>query len=53
MPKKGRMAMDRTMMPIPPSHWVMLRQRRIPAGIASISFRTEAPVVVKPDRDSK
>ncbi len=39
--------------PIPPSHWVRLLQKRIPCGIDSISVRIVPPVVVKPDIDSK
>lgn len=41
------------MMPMPPSQWVRLRHMRIPRGTRSISVRTEAPVVVKPETDSK
>ncbi len=47
------MATPRTMNPIPPSHWVMLRQRRMPGCTASMSASTVEPVVVKPDIDSK
>ncbi len=45
--------MARTMIPIPPSQWVKERQKRMPWGSASISVKTVAPVVVKPDMDSK
>ena len=39
-------------MPMPPSHCVNERQKRIPWGSSSISANTVAPVVVKPDTDS-
>ena len=38
---------------MPPSQWVKERQKRIPLGRASMSVRMEAPVVVKPEQDSK
>ena len=38
--------MPRTMMPIPPSHWVSERQSRMLRGSDSTSGRTDAPVVV-------
>nr|WP_291026445.1 hypothetical protein [Hydrogenophaga sp.] len=41
------------MIPIPPSHWVKLRQKRMPRPALSMSVITEAPVVVKPEADSK
>jgi hypothetical protein len=41
------------MIPMPPSQWVRSRQKRMPRGLASMSERTEAPVVVKPDIASK
>ena len=41
------------MIPMPPSHWVKLRQKRMPQPEPSISVMTEAPVVVKPEADSK
>ena len=47
------MAMVRTMMPMPPSQWVRLRQSSSPRGWASMSDRMDAPVVVNPDMDSK
>ncbi len=40
-------------MPIPPSHWVMERHNRVPWGSVSILLMTVAPVVVKPEIDSK
>ena len=52
-PRIGRMARERTMMPIPPSHWVRERQRRTLSPITSRSVITVEPVVVKPDMDSK
>jgi len=39
-------------MPMPPSHWVRLRQNRTEAPTVSSSTRTVAPVVVKPEADS-
>ena len=41
------------MIPIPPSHWLSWRQRRIDRSSASTSVTTVAPVVVKPDIPSK
>ena len=45
--------MDRTMIPIPPSHWLVARQKMTPWPMSSGAAMTEAPVVVKPDIDSK
>ena len=45
--------MVKTMIPIPPIHWVMLRQKRILFGRDSILLRMVDPVVVKPDMVSK
>jgi hypothetical protein len=53
MPKMGKMASDRTIIPIPPSQCVKLLQNNIPCDKDSISFRIEDPVVVKPDMVSK
>ncbi len=47
------MAIPSTMIPIPPSHCVALRQSRMPGSVASMSVSTVEPVVVKPDMDSK
>ena len=52
-PRKGRMANDRTMMPMPPIQWVRLRQNRMPRGRDSTSVSMLASVVVKPDMVSK
>ena len=52
-PNIGSIATVSTIIPIPPIHWVILRQSIIPAGNASISFITEAPVVVYPENVSK
>ncbi len=52
-PRKGRIARDSTMIPIPPIQWVRLRQNRIPWEMLSMSVRVVAPVVVKPDMVSK
>ena len=41
-----RMAMAKTMIPIPPIQWVRLRHNKIPSGSASISSNMDAPVVV-------
>ena len=47
------MASTIMMMPNPPSHCDMLRQRRIQEGSDSTSANTVAPVAVSPDTDSK
>lgn len=52
-PKNGSIAMERTIIPMPPNHWIMLLQKRIPSGRDSILLKIEAPVVVKPEIDSK
>ena len=49
----GSMASERTIIPIPPIHWVTLLQKSKPLGKDSISFKIDAPVVVKPDMVSK
>ncbi|OPY21884.1 MAG: hypothetical protein A4E24_00321 [Methanomethylovorans sp. PtaU1.Bin093] len=41
------------MIPIPPIHWIKLRQKRILREWLSMSSRILAPVVVKPDMVSK
>jgi len=41
------------MIPIPPSHWVRLRPKRIPWGSSSMFSSMEEPVVVNHDRVSK
>ena len=46
------MAVTSTRIPMPPSQWVKARQKRMPREQASISVRIEAPVVVKPEKDS-
>src|SRR5664280_1790176 len=51
--KAGKTESEINIIPIPPSHWVMLLQNRIPCGIDSILGSIVAPVVVKPDIDSK
>jgi hypothetical protein len=45
--------MENKTIPIPPTHWIKLLQKRSDLGMASISVRTEAPVVVRPETDSK
>ncbi|OPY08667.1 MAG: hypothetical protein A4E67_00933 [Syntrophaceae bacterium PtaB.Bin038] len=52
-PSSGRMARERMMIPMPPSHWVRARQKRMPLEVPSRFDRTEAPVVVNPDMVSK
>src|ERR671912_767105 len=47
------MARKMTTMPMPPSHWVMLRQKRMEGVSASMSASSVAPVVVKPLIPSK
>src|SRR5918998_370069 len=47
-PMVGATATKRTTIPIPPSHWVMLRQKRMDGVWASTSESSDAPVVVKP-----
>ncbi len=47
-PSIGRIARERTMIPMPPSHWVRERQSSRLGGSASISVRIVEPVVVKP-----
>ena len=51
----GRMATASTTIPIPPSHWVSCRHRRIERECAEneMSPITVAPVVVKPLMPSK
>ena len=49
MPSMGSTASDSMMMPMPPSHCVRLRQKRMPCGALSMSVSTDEPVVVKPD----
>ena len=49
----GRMAMVKNTIPKPPIHCVSDRQNRMPCGSTSTSSMMEAPVVVKPDVDSK
>ncbi len=52
-PNSGRMATPSTMKPMPPSHCVSARQNSTLLAFDSISVITDAPVVVKPDIDSK
>ena len=49
----GRMATNRTMMPMPPSQWLRPRQKKKALGYKAKSLRMVAPVVVKPEIDSK
>ena len=52
-PKLGRTATKRTTTPMPPSQFVMPRQKIIDFSMISISGIAVAPVVVKPDMISK
>ena len=52
-PRNGRIATDRTMIPMPPSHWIKLRHSKSAFGSVSIPVKMEAPVVVNPETDSK
>ena len=47
-PREGRTATKSTTIPTPPSHCVVARQSRRPCGMASMSSRIVAPVVVRP-----
>jgi hypothetical protein len=49
----GRIATPMTMMPMPPSHCRIARQRRIPGGAVSSPMITVEPVVVIPEVASK
>ena len=46
IPKRGKMAIANTIIPIPPIQCVVLRQNKIPFGTDSISLRMVDPVVV-------
>src|SRR5690625_4896115 len=48
-PSLGKMATDRTIKPVPPSHCSKLRQSKMPWGCPGTSVMTVAPVVVTPD----
>ena len=50
---RGRIASAATMMPMPPSHWVSARQKRIAREWLSMSAIALEPVVVNPDMASK
>ena len=52
-PNAGINAVIKTMIPIPPSQCVKDRQNRIDLGSDSMSVNIDAPVVLKPDADSK
>ena len=52
-PSFGRIEIALTIIPIPPSHWSIARQRIIPLEELSISFIIVEPVVVRPETDSK
>jgi hypothetical protein len=49
----GTIAIAKTMMPMPPSHWVRARQSSRERGASSMCSITVDPVVVKPDTASK
>src|SRR3712207_1202791 len=52
-PTRGATATNRTTIPIPPVHCVMLRQSRSEGARSCGASTVEAPVVVKPAMDSK
>jgi hypothetical protein len=45
--------MTNNIIPSPPIQWVKLRQNKIEYGRDSTSGKIDAPVVVKPEHDSK
>jgi hypothetical protein len=47
------MAIEKRIIPIPPSHWIMLLQKSIDFGSISTFAKTVEPVVVKPETVSK
>ena len=49
----GMTARVKSMIPMPPIHCIMARQICMPWLMFSIESSTDAPVVVKPDMDSK
>lgn len=51
--RNGRRMMAKAMIPIPPIHWMMARQKRMPREISSRPLRMVDPVVVTPETDSK
>ena len=53
MPIVGIIIITSTIMPSPPIQWLKLRQNNTERGRDSTSFSIEAPVVVKPEVDSK
>ena len=52
-PRDGISAMAKIRIPIPPIQCVNERQNNIPLGRLSTSERIDAPVVEKPEHDSK
>ena len=52
-PRAGSRARVKKMMPMPPIQCIRLRQKRMEWGRPSMWSRAVAPVVVKPDIDSK
>ena len=52
-PKIGNTATVKNTIPKPPTQWVIIRQKSIDFGSASISCSMVAPVVEKPDIVSK
>ena len=53
IPRRGSIAIAKTIIPIPPNQCVILLQKIILSGSDSISFITVDPVVVYPDIVSK
>ena len=52
-PENGSTAITNTSTPMPPINWVSARQSRMPRGTPSSTGITVAPVVVRPETDSK
>ena len=51
--EQGQDGQRRTMIPMPPSQWVVARQNSTLFGSTSMPSKMVEPVVVKPDIDSK
>ena len=52
-PNSGRTVIVKTIIPIPPIHWVVDLQMRIDSFMDSILVKIEEPVVVNPEIVSK
>ena len=53
VPREGKIAIVSTKIPMPPIQCVKLRQKSTPCGRTSTAVKTEEPVVVRPEHDSK